>query len=164
MFHLRLAARQNGRMSIQCNRAFADYFEVGRRFEATWVGRQLIVCPAENGDFVVKEPTSYAAPDMVRQLEFKASGFELPGFHVDLAEFEAKGDMLIWTAPPSYELEWPCRASKAGDVGLDLKRRMEAALRDGFDVVTVLARVPDWARAQLDWHMVKKDAFANYRV
>lgn len=163
MFHLRLAARQNGRMSIQCNRAFADYFQIGRRFSATWVDRDLVVCPDENGCFVVKEPTSYASTDMAAQLEFKADGFELPGFHVDLAEFRCDGDMLIWTAPPSYELAWPCRSSMAGDVGLDLKRRLDAARRDGFSLVSVMARVPQWARNQLDWTKYQRMISAEWR-
>ena len=156
MFHLRLAARQSGRMSIQCGSAFANYFEIEKRFSAEWVGRQLIICPDEDGEYIAKEPTSYASPDMVRQLEFKPAGFRLPGFHVDLAEFEVQGDMLFWTAPSSYELPWPCRPALAGDVGLDLERRLDAARRDGYSLLSVLARVPQWARNQLDWRTYRR--------
>lgn len=157
MTYLRLARRQNGRFSIQAKNSMNGYFNLGDRFEVAWVGRQLVLVKDPMGSAVCKTPTSYCAEGYTRQIEFFTDDCDLPGFCVDEAEFESEGEYLTWTRPDVYKLQWPTRGSLSGDVGLDLKKRLESAHRHGETHWKVLARVPQWARNSFNWSTYTKN-------
>ena len=165
MITSRLACRQNGRFSLSVTRAYRSFFEIGATFNAQWCEDALLLERVENGPFAVKEPTSYRHDDYVRQIEFTPGGCDLPGFHVDNAILESMGsDIMCWERPPIWQLPWCSRPSQQGDVGIDLKKRLDSAHRREVDPLQVTARVPQWARDQLDWHAFMKDIFSKRRV
>ncbi len=105
------------------------------------------------------------------RIKFHSLGYPvLPAFHVDHAEFEVRGDMLMWEVPHFYELPWPMlqpchyddRPDNVEDLARTVSLRVASNIQAGLSAYDALNRTPTHVRRLLG-HQVWTRIIQEYR-
>lgn len=155
---LRIAHRQSGRTTVQCDQRGENFFALHTFFSAVYFDdeKALLIMPASEqdaGSVFCDHPGAYRAAHATRQISFtKVLPEWLPAFHIDDWDFDWDNDRdaLIWHRPPVWALGWPQRGPEKFEqrravalYGFDV--RLASAKRNRIPLSSVVRAVPEWA-------------------